>query len=173
VRSTRTGWDYASDVLFRQLDSLGILVDFSALPGNLAWYKIGRETLRVDWSRCPSEPYHPNSHDYQRPGNLKLIEIPITQFSNSFVGMTRRIAMRIRNGCYSVAGLNKKTRTVADWWNAAPISKSPVLACYFHPEDLANCGLERFLRNLALLADLPNAEFVTASTAQRFLADSV
>jgi hypothetical protein len=172
VRSTRTGWDYANNALFQQLETLGIEIDFSALPGNLAWYKVGRQTLPVDWSRCPDAPYHPSADDYQRPGNLNLLEIPITQFPNPISGIARRVAMRLKNGCLSLTGLRHRTKTVAERWDDEPKSGRPIWAFYFHPEELAGHGLDSFLHNLEYLRNLPNAEFVTASGARQSVTQS-
>jgi hypothetical protein len=169
VQSTRTGWDYANNALFQKFEALGILVDFSALPGNLSWLPVGQQTLFVDWSHCPEEPYHPSPADYQRPGNLNLLEIPITQFPNSIVGMARRVAMRVKNRCFAMSGMRNKTKTVASRWHVAPRSNSAVWAFYFHPEDLTRRGLSNFLSNLDYLRSLGDAEFVTASAAWRFL----
>ncbi len=170
VRATRTGWDYASSSLFRRLEALGILLDFSALPGQLAWYSVGHHRLAVDWSRCPSDPYHPSPDDYQRPGRLNLLEIPITQFRNSYLGIAKRLAMRLKNGSCSISGVQRRTKTLTDRWDAAPISENLVWAFYFHPEDLGGSGLENFLNNLEHLSSFSDAEFVTASGARQFLA---
>ena len=163
VRATRTGWDYGSDVLLRRLDALGIVVDFSALPGHIGWQWAGSDKLRVDWSRCPKTPYHPSSDDYQRPGELALLEVPITPFVNSFAGMVKRLGWRLRNGSGSIAGLRSKTRMLTQPWTGLPSSHSPVWAFFFHPEDLDRQGIEEGLRNLRRLQSMPDAEFVRAS----------
>ncbi len=54
VRATRTGWGYGSTALFQRLDQLGVIVDFSALPGYVVWHRIGPEDVKVDWLRCPA-----------------------------------------------------------------------------------------------------------------------
>src|SRR5258707_8023930 len=83
IRATRTGWDYGSAWLFRKLDALGVTLDFSALPGNIAWHRAGGDTLTMDWLRCPTQPYFPSAADCQQPGDLKLLEVPIAQFAQS------------------------------------------------------------------------------------------
>src|SRR5262249_27642296 len=98
VRSTRIGWDYGSTALFNRLNTLGIAVDFSALPGHVGWQWAGHDRLRVDWSKSPDAPYHPADDDYQRPGNLRLLEVPIAHFRNSPIEMMKRAAWRVRNG---------------------------------------------------------------------------
>jgi hypothetical protein len=165
VRATRTGWDYGSSALFRTLDQLGVVVDFSALPGYVVWHRVGREDVKVDWLRCPATPYHPASDDYQRPGTLGLLEVPVTQFTNSVPGAVMRLGWRIRHGCWALAGLRNKTRMLTEAWDDAPVAQGPVMAFHFHPEDLTGEGLANLMRNVATLRRLPGAEFVTASAA--------
>jgi hypothetical protein len=169
VRATRTGWDYASTPLVRRLDALGIAIDFSALPGQIAWQRVGDDSLVVDWRRCPESPYHPAADDYQQPGALALLEVPITPFTNSAAGILARVAWRARNGCWSSGGLRKKTRKLTERWTRLPARPEAnidrfVWAFYFHPEDLTREGIAHALRNINRLRDLADAEFVCAST---------
>jgi hypothetical protein len=173
VTATRSGWDYANSLLFRKLDALGIQVDFSALPGNIVWPRVGRGKVRVDWLRSPREPYHPHRDDYQRPGALNLLEIPITQLPNSPVGIAKRFAWRMKNGSLSIAGLGNKTRLFTDHFAALPSASDALWSFYFHPEDLREDGAVNFLRNLDLLRSLPDVEFVTAMAARRFIEDEI
>ena len=164
VKATRTGWDYANDFLLNQLDALGITVDFSALPGCIAWHRFGHDRICVDWSRCPKEPYHPSEDDYQRPGRLNILEIPNTQFPNPWPSVAKRIGWRLKNGSYSLRGLGVRTKLLTEPWGALPTLKA-FAAFYFHPEDLAGDGLQHLLRNVEMLRNVPGAEFVTASAA--------
>jgi hypothetical protein len=84
VRATRTGWDYGSNTLFATLDTLGVAVDFSALPGNLGWYGVGSTVVEVDWTQCAASPYHPSPKDDQAAGEdaLAMLEVPVAQFPN-------------------------------------------------------------------------------------------
>jgi hypothetical protein len=172
VRSTRTGWNYASNILFRRLQDMGIEVDFSAVPGNLAWQAAGPDKVLVDWTRCPSVSYHPSLDDYQRPGHSKLLEIPLTQFENSLMGMAKRVAWRLRNGSCSLAGLRNRTSPLTHPWKALPPARKPVWAFFFHPVDLQGDGMATFVDNLEQLRALPDVEFITASAARRFLDQS-
>jgi hypothetical protein len=169
VRATRTGWDYGSSALFERLDHLGVVVDFSALPGYVVWHRVGSEDVKVDWLRCPATPYHPASDDYQRPGALRLLEVPVTQFANSIPGAVMRLGWRIRHGCWVLAGLGNKTRMLTEQWDEAPVAQGPVMAFHFHPEDLTGAGLANLMRNVAMLRRLPDTEFVTASAAHAHL----
>jgi len=163
VRSTRTGWDYGSTRLLQQLDRLGVWVDFSALPGHIAWFTVGRDRITVDWLRCPAHPYHPARDDHQRPGELRLLEVPITPFASSAPGMMARVAWRMAHGSLSLRGARSKTRLLTDRWDSLPPTITPVWAFYFHPEDLEGEGARRLMQNVARLRRVPGVEFVTAS----------
>jgi hypothetical protein len=163
VRSTRTGWDYASTTLFRRLDALGIAVDFSALPGHIGWQWAGDDRLCVDWSRALDVPYHPADDDYQRGGALGLLEVPIAHFRNSPVELVKRAAWRLRNGSVTMSGMRRKTRMLTQPWDGLPETRGPAWAFYFHPSDLHPEGIAACLRNINRLKELPEAEFVAAS----------
>ncbi len=165
VRATRVGWDFGSNTLFRKLDELGIVIDFSALPGNIAWFAVGSKTLVVDWLHAPSEPYRPNTHDYQRCGtpSLHMVEVPITQFRGSHLEKIKRIGWRLRHGCTALRGIGGKTRFLTQRWYSLPPKGSSTWAFYFHPEDLTPVGIGNLVRNIDLLRTVPNVNFVTAS----------
>lgn len=167
VRSTRIGWDYGSNRLLQRLDRLGIQVDFSAMPGCIAWFQAGRKTLVVDWLRAPIEPYRPSADDYQSSGtpSLHMLEIPIAQFRTSHLEKIKRIGWRFRHGCTSFRGIGRKTRMLTQPWYDLPPNDSSTWAFHFHPEDLSPAGIYNFARNVEFLRSLPNVEFVTASMA--------
>jgi len=60
--------------------------DFSALPGikrpGRLIHGISLQD-RFDWSRTEAKPYHPNEHDYQKPGGLRILEVPLTTVKTS------------------------------------------------------------------------------------------
>lgn len=163
IAATRTGWDFGSNHLMDQLESLGVRVDFSALPRSIAWQRMGTDTITVDWLRCPDVPYYPATGDYQRPGQMDLLEVPIAQFQNPVTGMLRRAAWRLSHACLCLAGLRNRTRILTEPWSVLPCSPGPVWAFYFHPEDLAGNGLSHFIRNIDRLRAVPGVQFVTAS----------
>jgi hypothetical protein len=163
VRATRTGWDYCNDWLIGRLDALGVAVDLSALPGNVVWQLAGKKTIRIDWLRTPPVPYHPAADDYQQRGNLEILEVPITGFPNSVLGMARRVVWRLRHRCVSARGLNSANRMLTQKWTRQPVYRSDVAAFYFHPSGLTDDGVNEFRANLEILRALPGAEFVTAS----------
>jgi hypothetical protein len=42
----------------------------------------GKRDNLFDWSKAPSSPYHPSYYDYQMPGDMKILEIPVTVHKN-------------------------------------------------------------------------------------------
>lgn len=171
VNATRAGWDYGSSALLSTLDSLGIVVDFSALPGNALWFKLGKVTLMTDWRDCPTEPYHPSANDYQRsgPAPLKLWEVPAAQFRRPLVGAATRGLLRIRHGCFSMSGLTNQTQLLTDRWRELPRQANDVWAFFFHPYDLIEPGIRNFQANIRLLQDLPDVGFKTATQVSTWL----
>jgi len=81
VRFTKMGWCYHNNTTMQTLSNLGVEADFSALPGAKRPGRLieGKSLQdKFDWSRTGSKPYHPNEHDYQKPGSLRILEIPLT-----------------------------------------------------------------------------------------------
>jgi hypothetical protein len=171
VNATRTGWDYGSSALLSTLDRLGVVVDFSALPGNALWFKLGKVTLMTDWRVCPTEPYHPGGNDYQRsgPAPLKLWEVPAAQFRRSLAGSVARGLLRLRHGCVSMVGLANQTLLLTDHWRELPPEANDVWAFFFHPYDLTETGIRHFQTNIRRLQNLPDVEFKTATEVSTWL----
>lgn len=76
--SSRMGWNTMSNEITRALEEEGVLVDATCQPG----YKSdgmynGRDNI-VDWSKSGDVLYHPNRNDYQLPGQMRLLEAPIS-----------------------------------------------------------------------------------------------
>lgn len=165
VRSVRTGWDYGSNVLFRRFKELGVAIDFSALPGNIAWQKAGPDMISVDWRFCPEAPYQPDPENYQRPcsNGGSLWEVPITQFRGTPAEASKRLLWRSIHGSLSWVGIRNKTRLLTQFWNQLPRPVANVCALFFHPEDLTPAGIENFVRNIQALRRSFGGEFVTAS----------
>jgi len=165
VRSTRTGWDYGSNTLMAALDRLGVAVDFSALPGNVLWFSVGKVKLRTDWRQCPTTPYRPSRSDYQRPGSdcLTLWEVPGAQFRHSTVGSLMRGLLRLRHGYFSLSGASHRTQVLTDEWRGLPHFGGDICGVFFHPYDLTDAGIRNFAANVQRLGRLPNVEFVRAT----------
>jgi hypothetical protein len=174
IRASRTGWDYSNTRTMRRLAELGVTIDFSSLPGHLVWWTIDRERILVDWRRAPSRPYRPSRDDYQRPGrpSLDILELPIASFRAGAATMAKRSLWRVLHGTLSLTGVSAKTMMMTQPWPEAP-RPADVLAFHFHPEDLTPDGIAAFARNLALLRDAFDPEFVTATTAASRLLTTV
>lgn len=177
VRSVRVGWDYANSATMRQLELLGVYLDFSALPGQIAWVTMEGERILVDWRRCAANPYHPSAADYQTPGALplRLWEVPICPFPADVAEVTKRVLWRAIHGEFSFGGLFSKTRVMTTSWLELPPNLD-VLAFYFHPEELTAAGIANFTSNIAKLREQFDPEFVTgvelASRLSRHDADT-
>jgi len=77
IRAVRMGWDYQSNSLMQFLDSQGMLVDASAVPGC-----VQRGNWVYDWRSTPRFPYFPSEFDYRRPAktdeeSLNIVEMPV------------------------------------------------------------------------------------------------
>lgn len=169
VRSTRTGWDYASNWLLGRLDELGVELDFSALPGCRIWRTLGQRRFVVDWLRCPSVAYRPSRRDYQTPGKdcLRLTELPVTQFPSTLPETLKRVVVRARHGCFSPRGLRTRTRLLTESWPSPPVFRGGIGVFFFHPEDLQGRGLRSFRDNVAWLRRQEGVRFLTAGEAVR------
>jgi len=174
IRATRTGWDYSNTLTMRRLAALGVTIDFSSLPGHLVWWTIDGERILVDWHRAPGHPYRPSRDDYQRPGRpaLDILELPIASFRAGATTMAKRSLWRFLHGKLSLAGVSARTMMMTQPWPEAP-RRADVLAFHFHPEELTPGGIAAFARNLALLKDAFDPEFVTATEAASRLLTTV
>lgn len=83
-RSVRMGWDYHNNRTLQTLADLGILVDFSGIPG----WKIDPTSPGThgfncyDWRITPNAPYVPSTTDYRRPTTSGEKSIPIIEAPN-------------------------------------------------------------------------------------------
>jgi hypothetical protein len=81
--SVRMGWDAMSNAIMQTLDANGLKVDASALPKTCSSGKFGKRDNIYDWSRAPNTPYNPCPTDYQSPGNMEILEAPISSLSSN------------------------------------------------------------------------------------------
>jgi hypothetical protein len=113
LRSVRMGWSYHNNGTYEALESLGVAVDLSAIPGlrTLAGKPPTRSENLFDWHSTPAAPYWPSPVDYRRPARSgerprRLLEVPCF-VSTSLVW-----------GLIASAQLARKTRNVAQLWDA-------------------------------------------------------
>lgn len=159
-KSVRMGWDYHNNRTYRALEDLGVVVDFSALPGLRTF--TGKPPARgeniFDWHSTPRAPFRPSRADYRRPARGQEIPCRMLEVPN-FVSTSRLW------GVVSGLQLARKTRDPALLWQAvrrptywinvtarpgffAPLvaqlrkaldrreSGPLVFATYFHPDEL-------------------------------------
>ena len=81
--SVRMGWTAMSNAIMNTLNSNGILADASATPGQISSGKFGYRDNIFDWSRTPATAYHPNTNDYQSPGDMPILELPISSIGSN------------------------------------------------------------------------------------------
>jgi hypothetical protein len=86
------GWNYMSNAIMHQLEKDGILYDASCIPGTQSRLMYGRRDNFSDWSRAPTSPFNPSYVDYQAPGKMKILEIPVTAYEREgVVGDSRNV----------------------------------------------------------------------------------
>ena len=83
AKSVRMGWDYHNTDTFATLESLGVIVDFSGIPGlALTASNHGVRSVNFfDWGLSPNRPYYPATLDYRREARegetaFHLLEAP-------------------------------------------------------------------------------------------------
>ncbi|NOT08326.1 MAG: hypothetical protein HOP28_08985 [Gemmatimonadales bacterium] len=159
-KSVRMGWGYHNNRTFATLEELGLLVDFSAIPG-LATLREGappHEGNLFDWSPTPRHPYRPARADCRRPAlgtepAHRLLEAPNFVSTSRLWGLVSGLQMARKTG--SPAQLSRALRRPTYWVNLtgrpalfAPLVRalgravcarneaSTLFATYFHPDEL-------------------------------------
>lgn len=118
-KSARMGWNYMNNAIMQQLENDGVMYDASCIPGVRSNLMYGLRDNFSDWSRAPDSPYNPSYNDYQMPGTMKILEIPITTYRNGDV-TTRNV---FPNWIRTVSTLRRMTSI------GATVSQFPL----FHP----------------------------------------
>jgi len=81
-KSARMGWNYMSNSIMQQLENNGVSYDASCIPGIRSQLMYGQRDNFYDWSKSPCRPFHPSYDDYQVPGTMKILEIPVSTYEN-------------------------------------------------------------------------------------------
>jgi len=172
VRSVRMGWNYHNTRTFAALDTLGVRVEFSALPGMRTLYgapPAHRENL-FDWFGAPHLPYLASRSDHRRRAragepSFTMLEVPTFVSASRMWGMAAglQMARKTRRGAPIADALRRPTywiditarpglfRPLVDSLRRALRSRERhpvVFATYFHPDEL--------LPNRSALYDLPS-----------------
>ncbi len=96
LTTSRMGWEFHNNITMRQVNDLGIKVDFSAVPGRFTpghrdkWGSIFN--CYVDWRDTPERPYMPSVSDYRRETKaeeraLGVTELPMSTFRSRLLGI--------------------------------------------------------------------------------------
>jgi hypothetical protein len=177
--SVRMGWNAMSNSIMNALDSKGILVDASALPGVSCFGKFDKRDNIYNWCGAPQEPYHPNFLDYKSRGDMKILEIPITSLGRPVRKISRVIDLLSKyKVIHMLAGLSLLTRkfinphsyfTISPWWSSTSFVDKIIdltvekakkngyanIVGYFHPSDILDpkkdCENSFFKNNLEYL----------------------
>lgn len=83
IETCKMGWCFHNNTTITTLSNLSVNADFSALPGIRRPGRLINGVSfqdRFDWSKTAAKPYHPSEHNYQKPGGLRILEIPLTTF---------------------------------------------------------------------------------------------
>ncbi|MBI2082663.1 MAG: hypothetical protein HYT76_03755 [Deltaproteobacteria bacterium] len=86
------GWNGLTQASMKQLASLGVKIDLSAVPGlyTISHKRHKPEVGACDWEISPKIPYHPSTFDYRRPTAypnepaLNILEVPCTIVKNQW-----------------------------------------------------------------------------------------
>jgi len=159
-QSARMGWTAMSNEIMRTLNSKGIIAEASANPGVISSGKFGNRDNIFDWSRAPATPYHPSVNDYQVPGNMTILEMPISSLSSkkrSFFGklVGKLSGEKLLFKLVDVASLLNftphRSLYITPWWSSSVYYKiikkygnrtreegTSLLIGTFHPCDILN-----------------------------------
>jgi len=111
ARSVRMGWDYHNNETMRALSTLGVTVDFSALPRMQSRVVSGRTKMenQFDWSITPRSIYRPSTSDYRRPARSGEIVHGLIEAPNF-------VSTSIVWGMAAAAQMARKMRDVSQIW---------------------------------------------------------
>lgn len=159
--SARMGWNAMSNSIMKSLDDNNIIVDASALPNHICQGKFGERDNIYDWSSAPRKPYHPSNLNYRDPGNMRILEIPITTLDSGNKRVANLIEAFSGNRVIHVlANFSTIARKVINpssycyispWWSLSNVDKMireiikngsatgrSFIVGYFHPSDILN-----------------------------------
>ena len=178
--SVRMGWDFHNNRSLQALDALGVLIDFSAIPGVKIDPQGDRATSfnAYDWLISPTHAYRPSKTDYRRPAMegeqaLGVIEAPISVSESFFWGMFRGAVMtkKMRNATQFFRALRHPTYFVGITGKPtlfAPLisqlrrsldrGRDGLFVTYFHPDELLDnphrvYSLENMVANVRRLVE--------------------
>jgi len=158
AKSVRMGWDYHNNKTIAALASLGVTVDFSAIPGLRIKPKgkLSRGENCFDWRITPNRPYVPSVLDYRRPVRKGEASVPLLEapnfVSNSLVwGFVAGLALakKMKDPMQLLSVLTRPTYwigitgkpvffapLIAQLERAFKEKETTIFVNYFHPDEL-------------------------------------
>lgn len=187
-----TGWCFQNNFTMKILNELGIIADYSALPGmRNDGYRDGKAALTnsFDWQITPHKPYFPSLNDYRRNAidnekAWKLLEIPSFTFKGRFLSLgisavrnPKKLPGLFGGRLPGYVKLNPTLnpyvfRTLVKAFNK---SQRNYVIVYFHADDILKKhskirSLENLICNIESLKDkIPGGVFVSFSELYSYL----
>jgi len=180
--SVRMGWIFHNNLTMEEISTLGLRVDFSAIPG-LNKIRVKQKYIHdyADWRRTPTYPYHPSSLDYRIPlrrKSLPIWEIPCLPLcSNCLMWPYNFEALMSGKNSILITPIFPATittfpflfkRALRRWLKVNEFRRITFLATYFHPDELLSSKREFFIKNLLCIQKMARfhkreVHFLTAS----------
>ncbi|MFW6156214.1 MAG: hypothetical protein ACOC7J_02750 [Armatimonadota bacterium] len=135
--TSRTGWEFHNNLTMHEIRRLGLVVDFSAIPGRHTsgcsdrWGS--RFNCHVDWRGTPEEPYVPSPADYRRPAEGGARggpwELPMSVLHSGLLRLARiaRKACAGRRGAIGEILAGRSSRACPAGGNKLYITMPPAL----------------------------------------------
>lgn len=184
---SKMGWCFHNNTTIKTLSDVGLTCDFSALPG--ARYPGSLEGRsfqgRYEWGNTDPKPYHPREGNYQKPGTLRILEVPLTTYGVSgplvFLYTAKlalesyirfRLSYRLSSRLTFPLALpvllsNKNQKKISElMWE---LKENDYVTLYVHPDELLNpfgrSLFENFIFKMASEANEKGAQisFLSAS----------
>ena len=158
--SARMGWTAMSNEIMMTLESNGVIAEASATPGLISSGKFSNRDNIFDWSRTPTAPYHPSVNDYQSPGKMDILEMPISSLGSKNFGLFGKLTNKLsgKKSLFKLVNVAKWLRFnphrsfyVTPWWSSSVYRRIikrygekarkdgvSFLIGTFHPSDIFN-----------------------------------
>ncbi len=189
--TSRMGWIFHNNLTMEEISTLGIKVDFSAIP-DLSKAIVSKKTTRniydyADWKNTLLHPYHPSRADYRvtsKDNNLPIWEIPCMPLHSRFLIWPYNLVTLIRgkgniqrrpifSTMITIFPLLFK-KAFRRWLRMHKYRKTIFLATYFHADELLSSKKEFVIKNLLHIQKVARLQemklhFVTAFGSLDFL----
>jgi hypothetical protein len=165
VQFSKMGWCFHNNATIKTISDLGLIADFSALPGARCPGRLNGKSFqdRYDWSDTDPKPYHPSENNYQKPGTLEILEVPLTTYQvsgplvflftaklafESYIKFhsSYPISLHVKFPFLLPVLLTKKNQEKIDelMWES---KESEYITLYFHPDELLDSTGQRLFED--------------------------